>query len=399
MRILTVQELTSYIKEKIESDPHLSRIWVRGEVTSSVYHPSGHLYFELQDQQVRLRVVMFRSQVARQKLKVEKGKMVVVLGRIGVYERSGSYQLYAQVVEEEGAGALHEEAERLKAQLQAEGLFDPKTKQALPKMPLKIGVVTSAAGAAIRDVLAVLKERWPIAEVILAGVAVQGETAPYEIAQGIRQLNESPDIDVLLVGRGGGAPEELNAFNTEIVARALFDSQIPVVSAVGHEKDFTIADLVADVRAATPSAAAEIVAPDQRAVREYLASLESTCIRLVTRHLQWWRLHADNISRHAVFKDPVQYVCSTRREQVASLQQMMKENLRKKLERDSNQLSLLSARLQALSPLNILARGYSVTQRSDGTVVHNAGQVSPAEQISVKLYKGKLLCTVEKVDP
>jgi exodeoxyribonuclease VII large subunit len=396
MRIVSVQELTRYIKERVETDPFLARVWVRGEVSSCVYHPSGHLYFEVKDEAARLRVVMFRSQVSRLKTRLDNGTMVVVRGHMGVYERSGSYQLYAQAVEPEGAGMLHEAHARLKERLQREGLFDLDRKRVLPAMPAVVGLVTSPVGAALKDVLAVLRQRWPLARVVLAPVSVQGEIAPYEIAQAVRQLNEIGGVDVLIVGRGGGAPEELQAFNTELVARAVFESQVPVVSAVGHEKDITISDLVADRRAATPSAAAEIIVPDHRVVREQLEAYESNLGRAVRRHLDLRRVRLEALVRHPAVVQPTVWICERRRKRLDELGGRMKNALVRRINEEKAQLAVLSGRLQALSPLEILARGFSVCRRADGRILRDAVDVSPGEKIIVRLHAGGLLCKVEE---
>jgi exodeoxyribonuclease VII large subunit len=396
LRILTVGELTSYIKDRLESDPLLARVWVRGEVSSCVYHPSGHLYFEIKDENARLRVVMFRSQVERLRVRLDHGTAVVVRGSLGVYGRAGTYQLYAQAVEAEGAGALHEALERLKERLQREGLFDTARKRALPPFPAVVGLVTSPAGAAVKDMLTVLRKRWPVARVVLAPVSVQGETAPYEIAQAIRHLNETGAVDVIIVGRGGGAPEELWAFNTELVARTIFDSRVPVVSAVGHEKDVTISDLVADRRAPTPSAAAEMVVPDQRAIRAQLTALQAGLGRAVKRHLDWRRLRLEALEQRPVLAEPAAWISRPRREKVVRLQGRLHNAVAHRLAEHKAQLAFLAGRLQALSPLGILARGFSVCRRSDGKILRNAGEVNLGEKVTVRLYVGGLLCTVEE---
>lgn len=396
MRIVNVGELTRYIKERLETDPFLTRVWVRGEVSSCVYHPSGHLYFEIKDEIARLKVVMFRSQAVRLRVRLDNGTMVVVRGHLGVYERSGTYQLYAQAVESEGLGMLHEALERLKKRLQQDGLFDTACKRVLPTTPAVIGVVTSRVGAAVRDIQTVLRKRWPMARVVLAPVSVQGETAPYEIAEAIRRLNEADGVDVIIVGRGGGAPEELWAFNTELVARAVFESRVPVVSAVGHEKDVTVSDLVADVRAATPSAAAEIVVPDQRAVREQVEALKANLGRAVARHLDLRRVRFEALIRHPALAQPVGWICDRRRENADRLETALKNALMRRVAADKTRLAALAGRLQALSPLEILARGFSVCRRADGQILRNAADVSLGEKVSVRLHTGGFLCVVEE---
>ncbi|AZK59516.1 exodeoxyribonuclease VII large subunit [Candidatus Desulforudis audaxviator] len=398
MRIVSVRELTGYIKERLESDPFLAHVWVRGEVSACTRHPSGHLYFFLKDEAARIRVVMFRSQVSRLGVPLENGTTVVVRGYLGVYERNGEYQLYAQGAEAEGAGKLHAALERLKEKLQREGLFDPARKRALPALPDTVGVVTSPVGAALKDILTIMRRRWPPARVLLAPVSVQGETAPYEIAQAIRALNGAGGVDVIIVGRGGGAPEELAAFNTEVVARAIFESRIPVVSAVGHEKDVTVADLVADWRAPTPSAAAEAVVPDQRAVRERLAAVESRLGRAVRHRLAVYRVRLEALRQRPVMASPG-VLCRRRREVVRSLEERLGGAIGRRTGEGRSRLAVLSGRLEALSPLQVLARGYSICRRADGRIVRDADGVSPGERVIIWLHAGGLSCLVEETFP
>lgn len=395
MRIVTVRELTGHIKERLESDPFLAHVWVRGEVSACIRHPSGHLYFFLKDEAARLRVVMFRSQASRLGVPLENGTTVVVRGYLGVYERNGEYQLYAQGAEAEGAGKLHVALERLKEKLQSEGLFDPARKRPLPALPSTVGVVTSPVGAALKDILTVMRRRWPLARVLLAPVSVQGETAPYEIAQAIRTLNGIGGVDVLVVGRGGGAPDELAAFNTEVVARAVFESGIPVVSAVGHEKDVSVADLVADWRSPTPSAAAEAVVPDQRAVYERLAALEIRLGRAVRHRLAVYRVRLDALRRRPLMANPG-LLCERRRQAVLGLDERLAGAMSRRAREGRSRLAVLSGRLEALSPLQILARGYSICRRPDGRIVRDAGGVSPGERVIVLLHAGGLSCLVEE---
>jgi len=341
---------------------------------------------------------MFRSQVSRLGVPLENGTTVVVRGYLGVYERSGEYQLYAQGAEAEGAGKLHAALERLKEKLQREGLFDPARKRALPALPDTVGVVTSPVGAALKDILTVMRRRWPLARVLLAPVSVQGETAPYEIAQAIRALNGAGGVDVIIVGRGGGAPEELAAFNTEVVARAIFESRIPVVSAVGHEKDVTVADLVADWRAPTPSAAAETVVPDQRAVYERLAAMESRLGRAVRNRLAVYRVRLEALRQRPVMVSPG-LLCRRRRQMVRGLEERLGGAIGRRTGEGRSRLAVLSGRLEALSPLQILARGYSICRRADGRIVRNADGVSPGERVIILLHAGGLSCLVEETFP
>ncbi|MCL6635582.1 MAG: exodeoxyribonuclease VII large subunit, partial [Peptococcaceae bacterium] len=340
-------------------------------------------------------VVMFRSKNRRVAFRPENGMAVTVRGYVTVFERDGVYQLYAEEMEPDGAGALHLAFEQLKAKLQKEGLFDRKHKKELPFLPRRIGIVTSPAGAAVRDMLEIIKRRWPGRAIIIVPAAVQGETAPAEIARGIALLNRLGDVDVIITGRGGGSLEELWAFNTEMVARAIFASRVPVISAVGHETDVTIADFVADVRAATPSNAAELVVPDRMAVERHLAGLRRRLLRAGAEAVRQGRRRLTVCLARPVFTRPADVLCGARQQEVDYLARRLAQGVRSFTARAGNRLAVLSAALNALSPLATLARGYSICTTPSGKVVGDAADVETGSRLDIYLHRGSLQCLVE----
>jgi len=391
MRIITVQELTRYIKTLIEKEYLLANIWVKGEISNFKAHSSGHLYFTLKDNYSSIKVVMFRSRSKLLPFLPQNGSAVIVRGYVSVFERDGAYQLYAEEIIPDGTGALYLAFEQLKAKLAGEGLFDEQYKKKTPLLPGCIGIVTSPTGAAIRDMLHIIERRWPGREIFLVPVQVQGDTAPQSIADGIRLLNQFGGVDLIIVGRGGGSLEDLWAFNTEVVARSIFDSKVPVISAVGHETDFTIADFVADVRAATPSAAAELAVPDRKEMARYIQNLKSKLVRAVSEKLLTSRRQLEAITTRRVFERPVDIICSIRQQALdqlaARLQQVMKDTLGKK----EQNFALLVSRLNTLSPLATLARGYSICTKPDRKqVISDAATVQPGDKLSVLLFHGRL---------
>ena len=396
LRILTVRELTQYIKNLVDNDYLLANVWVKGEISNFKAASSGHLYFTLKDQSGTLRVVMFRSKSRSLVFRPGNGMAVIVRGYISVYERDGLYQLYAGEMQPDGAGALHLAFEQLKERLRDEGLFDQKHKKPLPLLPHRIGVVTSLTGAAVRDIVEIIRRRWPGLQIIIVPVLVQGESAPADIAAGIRLLNKWGQVDLIIAGRGGGSLEELWAFNTEVVARSIFKSKIPVISAVGHETDYTIADFVADARAATPSAAAEMAVPDKKETDRYLGALNSrlhsAVIDQAARYKQ--RLRACLTSR--VFTRPVDVICGTRQQSLDFMRHRLQQAITGLTRQEEKQLAILAGKLQALSPLATLARGYSICTTADGKkVITNAANVDIGCRLALRLQKGVLDCVVK----
>lgn len=396
MRILTVQELTRHIKTLLEKDYLLVNVWVKGEISNFKAASSGHFYFTLKDNYSCLRVVMFRSRSRSLPYRPENGMAVTVRGYVSVYERDGAYQLYAEEMEPDGTGALYLAFEQLKERLQKEGLFDPGHKKALPLLPRRIGVVTSPTGAAVRDLVEIIKRRWPGLEIILVPVLVQGESAPPDVARGIQMLNKLGGVDLIIVGRGGGSLEELWAFNTEIVARSIYNSKIPVISAVGHETDITISDFVADKRAATPSAAAELAVPDKREMARHVQTLKTRLYRAANDKLRscGQRLAACLANRH--FTRPLDVFCGARQQSLDFLSHRLNQGVRSSVGEQERRLAVLAGRLQTLSPLSTLARGYSICTAPDGKrVFYDPDSIKIGERLSVRLYRGFLRCIVE----
>ncbi len=396
MRILTVQELNQHIKALLEKDYLLVNVWVKGEISNFKAASSGHFYFTLKDNYSCLRVVMFRSRSRSLPYRPENGMAVTVRGYVSVYERDGAYQLYAEEIEPDGTGALYLAFEQLKERLQSEGLFDPGHKKALPLLPRRIGVVTSPTGAAVRDLVEIIRRRWPGLEIILVPVLVQGESAPPDVARGIQMLNKLGSVDLIIVGRGGGSLEELWAFNTEIVARSIYNSKIPVISAVGHETDITIADFVADKRAATPSAAAELAVPDKREMARYVLNLQNRLYRAANDKIRGCgqRLAACLSNRH--FTRPLDVFCGARQQSLDFLAHRLYQGVRGSVGGQERRLAVLAGRLQTLSPLSTLARGYSICTAPDGKrVFFDTDSIKVGARLSVRLYRGLLHCIVE----
>ncbi|QIA27101.1 exodeoxyribonuclease VII large subunit [Thermaerobacter sp. PB12/4term] len=387
--VLTVSELTARIRLRLESDARLRQVWVRGEVNSCKRHSSGHLYFTLQDEGATLRCVMFRSAARHLGFTPEDGMEVLALGRVGVYEPAGTYQLYVETLEPAGLGALYLALEQRRQRLAREGLFDPGRKRPLPAWPRCIGVITSADGAALRDILKVALRRNPRLQVVVAPVPVQGEGAAQAIAEAIRRFNRWGRADVLIVGRGGGAREDLWAFNEEEVVRAVAASRIPVISAVGHEVDVTLCDLAADVRAPTPSAAAELAAPELAPIERRLAELSGRLEGGVRRRLERARRRLEELAGRPGLRHPAQQVAAWR-QRLERLRQDLARAAGWRVAGGRQRLGSAAGRLEALSPLSVLRRGYSITRTPDGRVVTWAGQVRPGDRVEVLLARGRL---------
>jgi len=397
MNVLTVSELNKHIKDLISRDIVLSGLWVKGEISNFKNHYSGHLYFTLKDEKSVLKCVMFRSNASMLAFMPENGMKVIIKGYISVFERDGQYQLYAEEMQPDGIGALYVAFENLKKKLQAEGLFDPARKRKLPYIPRAIGVVTSSTGAVIRDIINVLSRRFYNVNVKLYPVQVQGEQAAGQIAAAVRRLNELDNVDVIIVARGGGSLEELWAFNEEIVARSIYESRIPVISAVGHETDFTIADFVADVRAPTPSAAAELVIPERAVVENRLDSMKMRLRNAIHKKISMERLMLKRLEESTAFRQPYNKIYQERM-MLDVQQRYMQKALSSLSSGYRNRLSLLAAKLDSLSPLNSLARGYSIVKsQKDGSLIKSVRALQPGDRIEVCLKDGRLDCTVENI--
>ncbi len=393
---LSVSELNARIKGLIESDPVLGSVYVRGELSNYKVYPSGHHYFTLKDAESSLRCVMFRSAASKLRFRPESGMRVTAWGRVAVYPRDGAYQLYCEGLMPEGAGDLQVAYEQLKAKLADEGLFDPAHKKPIPRYPERIAVITSSAGAAVHDIIRVLRKRWPVAKVLLLPVRVQGVEAPPEIAGALRYANKYRVADVIITGRGGGSIEDLWAFNDERVARAIYASELPVISAVGHEPDVTIADFVADLRAATPSNAAELVAPDMSELRDALRSAAARLDQAVDRGLSQRRAALTELSSRRVMQSPTGFI-DQRRLELDSIRLRLDAAATGRLNRERQEFARLAAKLDALSPLKVLGRGYSIALDAEGRAVREAAQLKAGDKLDLRLSRGGAKCLVESV--
>ena len=390
--ILTVTQLTLRVKDLLEGT--FPDVWVVGEISNLSAPRSGHIYFTLKDEQSQIRAVLFRSSQRFLKFTLQHGLQVICRGRVGVYEPRGEYQLVLEYIEPKGVGALQQAFEELKARLAKEGLFDLERKKPLPLLPRRIGIITSPTGAAIRDMLRVIRRRHPKMEILIYPVAVQGATAAPEIIDAIHYFNKEKNADVLIVGRGGGSLEDLWAFNEEAVARAITASTIPIISAVGHETDYTIADFVADLRAPTPSAAAEMMAKSDERFREHIGSLESGLSRTMRQQIEL--LRASLREKIRLLGDPgrrlEQYA-----QRVDELLGRLATGLGYHLRRDRALLISLTGSLEHLNPLGTLSRGYSITKKlPEGAVLKDPADVKPGDLISTRLHKGEVWSRVEK---
>ena len=391
--ILSITQLNEYIRGRMDADPMLAQVAVRGEISNYKLYPSGHHYFTLKDESSALRCVMFKGNALRLRFRPENGMKVIAMGKVSVFPRDGAYQLYCTAMSMDGVGDLYAAFEQLKKKLAAQGLFDPAHKKPLPKYPGTIGIITSSAGAAIHDMLRILRKRYPLTNVRLLPVRVQGAEAPGEIAAAIAYANRYKLADLLIVGRGGGSIEDLWAFNDERVAYAIYQSQIPVISAVGHEPDVTISDYVADLRAATPSNAAELAVPDQDALRQSLDAISAGMATALNRQLKAARQHLTVLSQSPALRSPTGYI-----EQRGKSLELLKNRLivaqtRNITQKNQRYIAAVS-KLDAMSPLKVLTRGYSMAQTEGGQVLRSVQQVELGERIRISLSDGSLSATV-----
>jgi exodeoxyribonuclease VII large subunit len=384
----SVSEVSAYLKDLLESDHNLADLWVQGEISNFSQPRSGHLYFTLKDASAALKCVMWRNMAQRLQFLLRDGDVVEVHGSLSVYEAGGQYQLYADLIRPVGEGALYQEFLRLKAQLEAEGLFDPERKRSIPDWPRRIGIVTSPTGAALRDMLNTLRRRYPLVKVILAPTAVQGEEAPPGIVSALQSLNLTASPDVILLARGGGSIEDLWAFNDERVARAIAASAAPVISGVGHETDFTIADFVADLRAPTPTAAAELATPDRNDLRAALNDQNQRLERAALGQIAAQRWQLNEFQNRLLHQNPLARIRNDR-QRLDELTHRTGVALSHQMKLERSQLFGLVRRLEALSPLAILQRGYAVVSTADGSIVHSAGQINPGDRLDIRVHEGQ----------
>jgi exodeoxyribonuclease VII large subunit len=441
-RYLTVQALTKYIKRKFDRDPHLSSIYLKGEISNFKQHSSGHMYFTIKDDRARILAVMFSSSNHVLKFKPENGMQVLVRGDVSVYEAGGQYQIYVKEMQPDGIGELYLAYEQLKEKLEKLGYFQSERKRRLPQYPKRIAVVTSPTGAAIRDIITTIKRRYPLAEILIFSALVQGENAAKSIANSIRQANQYDDIDVMIIGRGGGSIEELWAFNEEIVAQAIYSSEVPVISAVGHETDFTIADFVADLRAPTPTAAGELAVPHIEDLLERIMNSKLHLIKSFKAKLNTEKTRLNSIMRSYALKNP-RTLYEQKMEHVDRLTERLQRSADYKLERTNYELERVHSRLlrlhpssiivqqndrvknlkmqiekqyknllrekqqtfsgmvstlEALSPLKIMDRGYSVAYEQSGELIKSTKQINIGDDMIVHLSDGKIYCQVETVE-
>lgn len=395
--VLSVSQLNRYVKSRMDADENLYNVFLVGEISNFTNHyKTGHFYFSLKDEEAQIKAVMFRGNAAKVKFRVENGLRVIVRGRVSLYEAAGSYQVFVDDMQPDGAGALQLAFEQLKEKLKNEGLFDETHKKPIPKYPKRIGVITSETGAAIQDILNILSRRYPLAEVILAPVLVQGEGAPEQLVAAVERFNRLACADVLIIGRGGGSAEDLWAFNDERLAYAVYRSEIPVISAVGHETDFTICDFVADLRAPTPSAAAELAVPNQSELYTELAALQARLQNSVLAALQTERQSLALLKGKSVLQNPSVYF-DTLRMRLLTANNAFEASRQRILHQAHLRLQANAAKLQSLSPLSVLARGYAVAELADRTVLQSVTQLQKGDAFILQFADGKADCVVKEI--
>lgn len=394
---LTVTQLNDFVKRMVDSTPQLSSVHVKGEISNFKNHyGTGHFYFTLKDEGSQIRAVMFRSSASKMKFMPEDGMKVVAGGRISVFTRDGTYQLYCDSMEPDGVGALYIAYEQLKRRLEEEGLFDAARKKPIPKIPSTVGIITSATGAAVRDMINVTGRRFPFAKLVLYPALVQGKDAPPELIAGVKYFNKTRSADVIIIGRGGGSIEDLWAFNDEGLARTIAESEIPVISAVGHETDFTICDFVADRRAPTPSAAAEIAVPDTAELKRKISNIITREADVLMAMMRYRRDRLNTLARTRTLTDPMAFV-GDKRLTLDSLADRIMRAENNSVGMKKAALVGVAGKLDALNPLAVLARGYSAIYKDDGSLVRSVADVKAGERVEFKTIGGSALCTVDEV--
>lgn len=394
--VITVSQLNFYIKSLLDESPALREIYITGEISNLTDHyRSGHIYLSLKDDKALVRAVMFAGNARHLRFKPEEGMKVIARGRVSVYEATGQYQLYIEDMQPDGIGALNLAYEQLKKKLSAEGLFSDEIKKPIPTYPKRIGVITSPTGAAVQDILNILGRRYPIAEVVFCPVLVQGENASAQLINAIERFNKANAADVIIIGRGGGSIEDLWAFNDEKLARAIAKSDIPVISAVGHETDFTICDFVADLRAPTPSAAAELATPNMTELLSYFKSVKDSLPAIIQRRIDFEKQELDNLASSKVLLSPDEFI-NIRKNELDMLSADMIKAFKVILSENQRDFVALSAKLDALSPLSVLSRGYSIVQNKN-KVIKSAKELNIGQNIMVKLSDGKAECEVKAI--
>lgn len=388
--ILSVSQLNEYVKSLIDSSGFLSKVYIKGEISNFTNHyKTGHFYFTLKDEKSLLKAVMFQSYASRIGFVPENSMQVLVSGRISVFPRDGVYQLYAESMEPLGKGALYAAFEQMKARLEAKGYFDSEYKKPVPKFPHKIGIITSPIGAAVADMKNIISRRYPLANICIYPALVQGEGAAQDLCRGVQHFDEDSECDVIIIGRGGGSIEDLWAFNDEALAKTIFECNTPVISAVGHETDFTICDFVADLRAPTPSAAAELAVPDKNELMQHLSSSAARITTALGALVTSKKAMLETLSAKKCFTSP-HYMTERLNEQLADLDRRISRCAQQKIEADKQRIGAVSARLAALNPMNVLARGYSAVFDSDGKVISSTKQLKTDDELTLVMADGKI---------
>ncbi len=390
---ITVSDLNQYIKNKIADDEYLNHVLIKGEISNFKNHYTGHMYFTLKDEKSLIKCIMFKSYAQKLRFMPKDGMKVFILGSVSVFERDGVYQIYVQAMEEDGLGDLYTKYQELKEKLEEQGLFDEIHKKKIPKMPKVVGVLTSQTGSVIKDIINVSTRRNPNVYIRLLPVPVQGEGAAEKIAEGIKYMNDNKLADVLIIARGGGSLEDLWPFNEEIVAHSIYNSEIPVISAVGHETDFTIADFVADLRAPTPSAAAELAVPDIYDVKQKINDNQARLRMALLKKLEFMRMRYDKCMSSSVFREPTRKI----NEEAIRLDNYIKQleqYIKTKQKEEKTKYIKLIAKLDAYSPLKTLARGYSIVQK-EGNMVKSKEQLNSGDDIEIKLADGDVMAIVK----
>lgn len=386
---MTVTSLNEYVKSILDRDPVLTEVRVKGEISNFTNHRTGHFYFTLKDEGGAIKTVMFKGYNSKLKFLPENGMKVVVLGRVSGFVRGGDYQLYAYDMEPDGVGSLYVMYEQLKKKLEAEGLFSPERKRPLPKIPSRVGIITSPTGAAVRDMINVTGRRFPYAKIILYPSLVQGDGAPAQLIRGIEHFNKTNGADVIIIGRGGGSIEDLWAFNDEALARCIAASRIPVISAVGHETDFTICDFAADRRAPTPSAAAEIAVPDTEELKRKFRNVVSRMELSLTKKVEFYKRRLDVAAKNRVMTSP-KYMVDDKRMYLLSMSERMENAILRLLDRRRQEFVKNTAKLEALNPMSVISRGYSAVFLEDGSLVKSVKQVKVGDEFSFKTADGSV---------
>ncbi|MBE6640807.1 MAG: exodeoxyribonuclease VII large subunit [Ruminococcaceae bacterium] len=395
---LTVSEITSYIKQLVDGDEVLSYAAVSGEISNfKAHYASGHLYFSLKDEGAQMKAVMFRSAAATLDFEPKDGEAVKAYGRISVYPQGGQYQLYVTRLVRDGAGSLWQQYERLKKQLEAEGLFEESRKKPLPRFPRRVGVITSKTGAAVRDIISVMTRRWPLAEIVFCGASVQGTEAPAELRRALALMIEKGKVDTVIIGRGGGSIEDLWAFNDEMLVRDIATCPIPIISAVGHETDFTLSDFAADVRAPTPSAAAELAVPDRAEYTARLAALDSSMKNSFISRISDLRQYIDSLAGRGVMRSPLGSI-EWRRKELESIHRLLMSRMEKIKTQKNARLTALVSGLNALSPLNVIDRGYVLASDGEGRTVQGAGSLKAGDELILRFADGIAEATVTNTE-